>query len=255
MQIDIASQTKGYQPGLVTSVSPDRGDGSRMSYLRFDSQTDGIHVYFDDVSDPGPLGTVADFNEDDVATLSYTAPHTIKLTLATPDGPGNDVVKVYVDGQLVKTGTSWEDYYRYDPEASAEQSPRIVRTALFREGGTAVQANQGKGFLFDNLTLTSGPIVNTPTTKNDCKDGDYKDFTDDKGNTFKNQGQCVSFVESNKPSKNNTNIKVNNSNNQSASSGNAKVKGNTTGGSATSGGASNSNSNTFTFTVSNNPTF
>ena len=155
MQFDLASATSTLQPGMHLSVSPDRGDGSRMSYLRFEDQADGIHVFFDDVTDPGPVGTVATFNETDIATISRSA-HTIKLTLDVVDGPGNDVVKVYIDGSLVKTGTSWEDYYRYDPEAAAEQSPRIVKTVEFRESGTATPADAGNGFLIDNLSLLSG---------------------------------------------------------------------------------------------------
>ena len=38
------------QIGLHMSVSPDRGDGARMSYLRFEDQADGVHVFFDDVT-------------------------------------------------------------------------------------------------------------------------------------------------------------------------------------------------------------
>src|SRR5579872_4363083 len=109
MQFDIASTMVTLQPGMHVSVSPDRGDGSRMSYLRFEDQADGIHVFFDDVTDPGPVGTAATFNESDIATISRT-PHTIKLTLDTLDGPGNDVVKVWIDGVLKATGTSWENY-------------------------------------------------------------------------------------------------------------------------------------------------
>lgn len=194
MQFDIASTLPTLQPGMHVSVSPDRGDGSRMSYLRFEDQTDGIHVFFDDVTDAGPLGTVATFNESDIATISRS-PHTIKLTLDTLDGPANDVVKVWIDGVLVKTGTSWEDYYRYDPESVAEQSPRIVKTVLFRESGTANEADAGKGFLIDNLSLSSGPIpVGSPTNKDQCKDSGWMTFTTP---TFKNQGDCVSYVQSN----------------------------------------------------------
>ena len=164
MQFDIASTVPdAQQPGMHLSVSPDRGDGSRMSYLRFEDQSDGIHVFFDDVTDVGPLGTVAIFNDNDVGTISRS-PHTIKLTMDTVDGPGNDVVKVYIDGSLVHTGTSWEDYYRYDPEAAGEQSPRIVKTVLFRESGEANTNDAGKGFLIDNLLLSFGPIPSaTPT--------------------------------------------------------------------------------------------
>jgi hypothetical protein len=50
---------------------------------------------------------------------------------------------------------------------------------------------------------------------------------------------------------NDTDIRVNNDNDQHAYSGDAKVFDNTTGGSATSGSASNTNSSSFTFSVSN----
>lgn len=197
MQFDIASTLPTLQTGMHVSVSPDRGDGSRMSYLRFEDQADGIHVFFDDVTDVGPVGTVATFNESDISTISRS-PHTIKLSLDTLDGPSNDVVKVWIDGTLVKTGTSWENYYRYDPEASAEQSPRIVKTVLFRESGAANAANAGKGFLIDNLSTLSGPIppvlVGPPTEMSQCKNDGWKTFNNP---TFKNQGSCVSYVQSN----------------------------------------------------------
>lgn len=38
------------------------------------------------------------------------------------------------------------------------------------------------------------PVVTAPTTKNQCKNGGYKTFTNP---TFKNQGQCVTFVNHN----------------------------------------------------------
>jgi hypothetical protein len=98
------------------------------------------------------------FNETDIATIDRN-PHTIKLTMDLVNGPSNDVVRVYIDGILKKTGTSWEDYYRYDSESAFEQSPRIVKTVLFRESGTANPANSGNGFLVDNLSIvTSSPL-------------------------------------------------------------------------------------------------
>lgn len=189
-QFDIASTTpNAQQPGMHTSVSPDRGDGSRMSYLRFEDGPLGINVFFDDVQG---TSNPANFVETQIATgLNRAVPHTVKLTLDTLDGPSNDVVKVWIDGTLVHTGTSWENYYRYDSESSAEQSPRIVKTTLFRESGDANAADAGNGFLIDNLSQLSGPIPqNVPTNKDQCKDNGWKSF----GTTFKNQGDCVSFV-------------------------------------------------------------
>ncbi len=173
MQFDIASTVPdAQQPGLHVSVSPDRGDGSRMSYLRFEDGTNGLDVYFDDV-----VGTTnpANFHETLIASgLDRKSKHSIKLTLDTLDGPSNDVVKVWIDGTLKITGTSWENYYRYDTEASAEQSPRIVKTVLFRSAGAAISADQGKGFLFDNLYLKSGHS-SSDDAKDQCKN--EKTFT------------------------------------------------------------------------------
>ena len=43
-------------------------------------------------------------------------------------------------------------------------------------------------------TDESATLVQVPQTKDDCKNGGWKNFTDDKGNAFKNQGDCVSYV-------------------------------------------------------------
>ncbi len=171
MQFDIASTQQTQQPGMHITVSPDRGDGSRMSYLRFEDGTTGIDVFFVDVEG---TSNPANFVETKIATgLSRTVPHTIKLTLDVIDKPSNDIVKVYIDGSLITTnnnscitGTSWENYYRYDSESSAEQSPRIVRTVLFRASSPTNTSDLGKGFLFDNLSLLSGPTG--PLTPQGC---------------------------------------------------------------------------------------
>jgi hypothetical protein len=112
----------------------------------------------------------------------------------------------------------------------------------------------------DNISVNGGIVGSptTPTNKNDCKNGGFANFTDNNGNTFKNQGQCVAFVNGERRTAkvvNNNRIVFTNTNTQSATTGNAKVKNNTTGGNATSGNASNSNSTTNSVNVSNNPTF
>ena len=79
------------------------------------------------------------------------------------NGPGNDVVKIYVDGVLKKTGTTWENYYRYDPEqaGNGNQVPEIAKM-LFRLGGVPAPTNLSNGFLVDGLSLASS----TPATTN-----------------------------------------------------------------------------------------
>ncbi len=190
MQFDVASMVPGtQQPGLFMSVSPDRGDGSRMSYVGFEDVADGINVIFFDVQG---TGNPANFVLTDLGTYNREIPLTVKLTLDTIDGDSNDVVKVWINGVLVHTGTSWENYYRFDSEASAEQSPRIVKTAIFRTGGAAAPATAGAGFLVDNLSTHSGPIlVGPPTDRTECRKDAWKVFNNP---TFSNQGDCVSFV-------------------------------------------------------------
>ena len=150
----IGTTQDGVQPGLHLSVSPDNGSGARMSYLRFEDQTDGVHVFFDDATDAGPLGTVATFNETDIAILNRTSAHTIRFSLDFFAGPANDVVKIYLDGALATTGTTWEDFYRYDPEQAPNQVPSVSKL-LFRESGDAAAVTPGNGFLVDNVTLAS----------------------------------------------------------------------------------------------------
>jgi len=142
------------QPDLHMSVSPDNGSGARMSYLRFEDQTDGVHVFFVDTTDAGPTDTVATFNEADIATLNRTSAHTIRFSIDFFTGPANDVVKIYLDGALKATGTTWEDFYRYDPEQVPNQVPSVSEL-LFRESGDAATATAGNGFLVDNVTLAS----------------------------------------------------------------------------------------------------
>ena len=180
-----------FQPGMHVSVSPDRGDGSRMSYLRFEDNVTGIDVFFDDVQ-----GTTnpANFVETQIAAgLNRTTPHVFKLTMDLVDGPSNDVVKVYLDGALVHSGTTWENYYRYDSEASAEQSPRIVKTVIFRTSDLANTANAGKEFLFDSFSLLSGPVlIGPPTDRNQCRHDGWKTFNNP---SFHSQRECIAFVD------------------------------------------------------------
>jgi len=180
------------QVGLHTSVSPDDGNGARMSYLRFEDQTDGVHVFFVDVTDNGPLGHVANFKETRIATLSRASAHSIRFSIDFIDGPGNDVVRIYIDGALEISGTTWEDYYRYDPEAAGSGN-RVPMTSklLFRESGTPNPLNRGNGFLVDGVSLSSSSSSGSPTKKDDCKNGGWQTFDN---LSFKNQGDCVSFV-------------------------------------------------------------
>lgn len=153
----IGTTQDALQTGLHMSVSPDSGDGGRMTYVRFEDQIDGIHVFFVDVTNPGPIGHESTFNETDIATLNRMSAHTIAFSVHFFTGPHNDWVKVSVDGVTKKIGTTWEDYYRYDAEQPAHVIPAVSKM-LFRVSGDAHPANQGNGFLVDGLSLSSSNV-------------------------------------------------------------------------------------------------
>jgi hypothetical protein len=184
-------------PCSYLSMAPDRGDGARMSYIRLEDDFSGLRVFFDDYQDKAPYGSYGDpltaapgcgleddFIETMVASgLDRTKAHTVKLTMDFVDGPRNDVVKVYVDGTLRHTGTSWEDYFRWCTQSgggtgttTSDQS-RTVDSMIFTvRGGQGENhpLNRGRGFLIDNLRLQSSGNV--------CRSGDGNgDFQDDHG--------------------------------------------------------------------------
>jgi hypothetical protein len=179
------------------SMAPDRGDGARMSYIRLEDDFSGLRVFFDDYQDKYPYGSYGspttaamgcgaedNFVETMVASgLDRSKAHIVKLTMDFVDGPRNDVVKVYVDGTLRHTGTSWEDYFRWCTESgggtgtTASDQSRTVDSMIFtvRGGqGETHPLNRGKGFLIDNLTYRS--------FQQQCRRGDGDgDFEDDHG--------------------------------------------------------------------------
>src|SRR5262245_11025495 len=173
VSFDIVSTVPGAeQPGLQISVAPDRGDGARMSFLKFKDTPTGIRIDFADYQDVAPFGTSSNlangcsggdaFVTTTIASgLSRSVPHNVKLVMDFVPGPRNDVVRVFVDGAFVHCGTTWEDFFRY---CEATDDSRTVDSLLLQartSGGTA-PGTLGNGFLFDNLDLLSGPVASLP---------------------------------------------------------------------------------------------
>jgi hypothetical protein len=168
-----------------TAMSFDRGDGARMGRLLIEDNADGLAVSYADVPDErlveygdgdATLDGVA-FEDHLVASqLDRTAAHRIRLEISFLEGADNDVARVYVDGALEFTGTSWENYYRNDPEAAGHngQVP-IVDQLSFRAGGAdgeydAAQRGDG-GFVIDGLAFGSTGLPSGPRDGIDGRDG------------------------------------------------------------------------------------
>jgi hypothetical protein len=139
----IATTQTTVQDGLSISVSPDNGQGARMSYLRFDDQADGVHVFFDQARG-------ATFKESDVGTLDHSTTHTIAFSIDFTAASSKQVT-ITIDGNMAAVGSTWAGYYQ-----TQEHNPTSpITTMLFRAGGTSAPSLAGQGYLIDDLTYTS----------------------------------------------------------------------------------------------------
>jgi len=157
---DLASATPdAEQPNLSMSISPDRGDGSRMGLLRVSDQPSGLLLEWVDypLASAGPDGHVPQYTQTVVAGLDRSVVHHIKIALDFAEGFDNDRAQIFVDGALMATGKSWENYWRGDVSAvSAGNRVPMVDSLDFRvDSNPNAPWNAGFGFLVDNLTLTS----------------------------------------------------------------------------------------------------
>jgi hypothetical protein len=166
-----SSSTGGYQPGLNVQISPDRGDGARMSYVGAKMENGAITIVFIDVqgvNGTAPCFQCANFVETDFPGYDPTKSHLIQLEMGFEPGPSNDVVGLFVDGKLVHVGTSWEDYYRYDTESSPTAADRFPRTAnrlLIRATGPAAPSTDGQGYLIGDISYVAGRSFGAISTK------------------------------------------------------------------------------------------
>ena len=138
------------QPGLKISVSPDMGEGGRMSYIGLTDTEAGIEVSFFDT--PEVDGEVA-FAGYDLGTLPRNAVHTIKFWMKLNPGPNNDLVRIFIDGRDVgQCFTTWENFYRSTSQ-EVPNSDRLLFLSGNRDGDRL--SLLGGGYLLDNVTTTT----------------------------------------------------------------------------------------------------
>ena len=90
-----SSMPKSYQPGLLMTMSPDDGEGGRMSGVRLIDMPAGIRALIYDTPDPATGAFVA-----------YVAPHlysrdevhTVRFWIKFVPGENNDIVRIFIDG-------------------------------------------------------------------------------------------------------------------------------------------------------------
>jgi hypothetical protein len=147
------------QTGLYVDLSPDDGTGGRQAYIGIsDDGTSGLKILAYDYN-PGTML----FDEHDLITLPYSLDwHNIMIDMTFLDGPTNDIVKYFVDGTLLATLNSWEQFYIDDSgQAALHPNGVDVRTNLFRMNGGPFGAQPqlaGYGILVDNLSYSASVV-------------------------------------------------------------------------------------------------
>ena len=148
------------QSGLSLHASPVDGPGNRSTTVRIRDAAGGLTVEALDPVDNGPGNAVGWPGYELIAAgLDRTAPHTLGFRIDYADGEANDVVRIAVDGAVVHTTVSWEQYYRHDPEQAVSQNKLPLADALAFNARTtwdgAAPGLAGKGFLIDDVRLAA----------------------------------------------------------------------------------------------------
>ena len=172
-KVAFRSATGAAQSGLSLTLSASAKQSSvRMSWLQLQDTGSGFNVNF---WDTGANGAFAPASTTIASGLSYTALHTLEMGITFVDGVstvggqvfGNDVMKVWLNGTLIHTGSTWESYYYTNTaERNAVASgpgPRLqaVDSMLFRVSGTAATGTSGNGFYFEDFAI-GNTIVPAP---------------------------------------------------------------------------------------------
>ena len=153
------SKTPAYQPGLFLSVSPDSGEGSRMSWVGLEDTADGIQVSVNDTPDV------------DGEFVAHPGGRCLTAPVRTGSGSGSRSTRARTTtwceslstaSDLGQCFTTWENYYRTAPEQAPppnRNTPATINSLQFRSSVPGPPALLGNGYLFDNVSITpsNGP--------------------------------------------------------------------------------------------------
>lgn len=167
-KVAFRSATGAAQAGLSLTLSASAKQSAvRMTWINLQDTGSGFNVnYYESVGG----GTFPASSTTIASGLSYADLHTLEMGITFVDGVdtvggqvfGNDVVRIWLNGSLIHTGTTWESYY-YNYERITAGTPRLqaVDSMLFRVSGTAAAGTSGNGFYFEDFAI-GNTIVPAP---------------------------------------------------------------------------------------------
>ena len=181
-------QSIGFDLKAVSSIV----DGSRLeidfanaagtdrnNYLVIESTGNGLRIAVNEPTNAGDWA-VNDFNAFTgnrtlVSDVDQSVSHHLEMRLTYVDGPDNDRIDIYLDGALIGTTTTFENYRDSSPDLAPNQdhdtnaAANLTDRVLFRTGD-AGQPHDGpgglnQGFNIDNVATSV--YNNTDGTGND----------------------------------------------------------------------------------------
>ncbi|MBU6159266.1 MAG: hypothetical protein KGP35_09615, partial [Bacteroidetes bacterium] len=167
-KLKFRSATGAAQTGLQLTLSPSAKQSAvRMSFLQIqDNGSTGFNLNFYETLANGAFPS----NATQIASgLSYTTLHTLEMEINFVDGVstvggvvfGNDVVKIWLNGTLIHTGTTWESYYYTNSgernSVTSGPGPRLqaVNSMLFRVSTPSAPATSNNGFYFEDFAISN----------------------------------------------------------------------------------------------------
>jgi hypothetical protein len=132
--------------GARITVSPDNGQGGRQGFIGLENVAGGVQVTTYDVATDGNF-----IGPQTIGTVGFGQWSNLTVEMDFFDGVSNDVARILLNGVLVATVHSWEDYFS-NWEAALHPLGVPVQTLMFRLSGGALTG--AEGFYIDNVTVT-----------------------------------------------------------------------------------------------------
>ena len=179
------------------------GNNTRFDFTSAINNSAGTHLsdfifnggFYNDATGPG-----ADTNR-----FVFSASYNSQPGSAFAKNPGFDPIAILTTGWYTfehhfydNVGVLNVDMSIYDASHNLVKTWTRVSSPISGVGGNRYgwfDFNEFSTLAFDNSQLSVAPVlVGPPTNKDQCKKGGWETFTNP---TFKNQGACVSYVQSN----------------------------------------------------------
>jgi hypothetical protein len=191
-------------PDAVEAGAPNGGDGNSdgipdSKQANVTSLPNAVNGQYATLASPAGT-TLANVAAIDPATLP-PPPSAAQLPVGVftfavrglaPGGAAN--VDVFLS---LPSGTSIDSYFKFQNNTWQQFGGATIAgnhvTLALVDGGAGDGDGVANGVIVDPGAPGDLPPP-VPKSKDDCKNGGWKNFVDDQGRPFKNQGDCVSFV-------------------------------------------------------------